>query len=949
MHLGAAVSALRSFVWGLVCLSFPATAATTIVPVVLDVNTGSAWYRTELIVTNRGPSTAELVFHYTGSSGSVTGDIPESIAAGSQTTIPDLIARLRDRGIAFPPSSPDTPQIGTLLISVPDSLADFVTVLARTTSPTTAPHPAGNAGLAYLGLSRAEWPTKRAIVPGLRATGSDRSNLAVYNPASSPVTLRITLTSGSGDGREFVLAAEKVVPPGGWSQWDRVLTAAGMTNGWATIELVSGEAFGCYGVVNDNGTNDGSFLEPITGVPARSRQVVPVIVETDSYSTELILTNRSASPATLTLEYKESLSPGAGSGGRASLTLAPRQQRLIGDALEVLRGLGVAIGEAGSASFAGTLRITSDNADPADLFTGARVSARSTGPGFFGVFLPGLTDSQLASEEAFVTGLRSDSGVQSNLAVLHAGDAASGTLTLEVQFFNGEAGGAAAGPAEMISLPPGGWKQLDNPLRGRGVATGWARIRRVAGSAPWSAYGVLNDGANPKERTDDGAFVRALPGAPPASRLSPSDFTYLGAFRLPETGPRPNTFDYGGNAMTYRTGGDPAGPADGFPGSLFVSGHDRMPYGELPDGSRVAEVTIPAPGLSRSVSELPRAGFLQPFADVTGGLFAGLDEIPRLGLQYLDRMETGPKLHITWGQHFQPDPPAPSHAWCDPALSSPNPKGAWFLGEQNPYAVNGYLLEIPAFWADRHVGGRVLGTGRYRDGGWSGMGPALFAYKPWMDAAGTPPPARARLSEIPLLQYATSTETDRIVRCLSGYQHADAWEGGAFVTTASGKSALIFAGTKSIGAKYWYGYLNPAGAELPCVDQSFVGQFDVCRLADGTPCPAADLVECAGHTSSRGWWSTRAVGRLIFYDPADLGRVAEGTLAPHEPQPYALLDIDDRLFLNPSGVEEDEIGRGVQRRYRLGDVAFDRVNGLLYILELFADGPRPVVHVFQIR
>ena len=80
----------------------------------------------------------------------------------------------------------------------------------------------------------------------------------------------------------------------------------------------------------------------------------------------------------------------------------------------------------------------------------------------------------------------------------------------------------------------------------------------------------------------------------------------------------------------------------------------------------------------------------------------------------------------------------PSHAWFSPTLSSPAFQGDWYIGNQSLYSVNGYLMEIPKAWADQHVGGRPLGTGRYRDGGWSGMGPALFAYIPWTDGSGTP-------------------------------------------------------------------------------------------------------------------------------------------------------------------------------------------------------------------
>jgi len=952
MRLRTSRAALLLLTSGLAHPLFPRTAsgATLVVPVVLDVRSGTAWYRTELTLTNRGTTPVDLTLAYRGSLGGVSGSVVETLPAGTQRTVPDAIARLRDGGLPFPPSSSGASQAGTLTITLPDFAAATVGVVARTASETGPPQPAGRAGLAYPAVPRARWATTEAVVYGLRANERDRSNLAVYNPSTSPVTLRVTAWSGSGDGREAVVADAEALEPGAWKQYDGILSRAGFENGWVVVRKLSGDAFGAYGVVNDNGTNDGSFLDPVVEAPVRARLVVPVLVETPAFRTELVLTNRGTSPAVLTLTYRESLAPDLGTGGVVTLTLNPREQRIVPEALRALRALGLAVGVEGAASYAGSLAVTATGvAEPRDLFAAARVASLSPATGSFGVFLPGLPDGAAASAEAWVMGLHSDVESRSNVAVLHAGEAGAPPLTLQVQVFDGERGGAAAGPPETLSLEAGGWRQLTDPLRARGVASGWARIQRTAGTSPWLAYGVVNDGAAPGDRTGDGAYVPMTPTASTSARLAPSDLEYLGAFRLPAGGTRPRTFEYGGNAMTFRPGGDAGGAADGFPGSLFVSGHDRIPYGELPDGGLVAEVSIPAPGLSRQVEELPEARLLQGFADVTGGLFAGLDEIPRLGLQYLDRPETGPKLHIAWGVHLQPDPPVPSHAWCEPDLSAPSPKGAWFLGEESPYAVNGYLMEIPSGWADLHTGGRVLGTGRYRDGGWSGMGPALFAYRPWLDAAGTPAPAGSRLADTVLLRYAASDVTDRIERCLTGYQHADAWEGGAFVTTASGKSALLFAGTKGVGARTWYGYLNPGGSDLPCVDGAFVGQFDVCRLADGTPCPPADLVECAGHTSSRGWWSSRSVARLLLYDVADLERVAAGALAPHEPQPYAFLDLDDRLYLNPGRVDEDELGSGVQRRYLLGDVTYDRASGLLYVLELFADGARPVVHVLRAR
>ena len=432
------------------------------------------------------------------------------------------------------------------------------------------------------------------------------------------------------------------------------------------------------------------------------------------------------------------------------------------------------------------------------------------------------------------------------------------------------------------------------------------------------------------------------------SPLQPVDFEYLGAFRLPGDGERPETFAYGGSAMTFNPDGDPSGQADGFPGSLFITGHDRLPYGELPDGGQVAEISIPAPSLAGTVDSLSQAAFLQPFQDVAAGFFIGLDEIPRIGMAYLDHPATGAKIHLAWGQHLQPDPPAASHAWFDPDLSTPKMQGTWFIGQQSLYSVNDYLFEIPAGWADQHAGGRYLATGRFKDGGWSGMGPALFAYRPWLEPGGAPPPSGTRLEETVLLHYASSEETAGIEHCLDGYQHPDEWSGGAWITTTGGKTAVLFAGTKSNGTKYWYGYVNPAGAAYPCVEGEMVGDFDLCRLADGQPCPPADLVECSDHNDYRGWWSTRFDAQFILYNPDDLARVAAGDRLPWEPQPYAAVDLDAHLFLNPAGVEIDMLSTGDQRRYRIGDVAYDRAHDLLYVLELFADEARPVVHVWRV-
>lgn len=437
-----------------------------------------------------------------------------------------------------------------------------------------------------------------------------------------------------------------------------------------------------------------------------------------------------------------------------------------------------------------------------------------------------------------------------------------------------------------------------------------------------------------------------------ASRLQPTDFQYLGAFRLPGGETPPKTFAYGGNAMTFKPDTPATGSGDdAFPGSLFVMGHERIAYGDLPDGNQIAEISIPAPAIAAEVSRLPQGEFIQDFHDALTGRFTDMEEIPKVGMAYLDHPATGPKIHLTWGQHLQPDNAA-SQAWINPTLGNPDFQGAWFIGRQNLYSVNGYLFEIPTAWADAYAQSRYLASGRMRDGGQGGMGPALFAYRPWL-ADGSAPPAGARLAETPLLLYENAYNSEEIVRAMNGYQHPDEWEGGAWITTTSGKSALLFAGTKSNGAKYWYGYRNPRGPAYPCVDAQ-VTDFTTCRTAAGAACPAEDFAGCCDEAqgnciSYRGWWSTRADAWFILYAPADLAEVAAGRMEPWQPQPYASLDIDEHLYLNPPEWDVLVVGAGVQRRYRIGDLAYDRAHDLLYVLELLADGGKPVVHVWRVR
>ena len=65
------------------------------------------------------------------------------------------------------------------------------------------------------------------------------------------------------------------------------------------------------------------------------------------------------------------------------------------------------------------------------------------------------------------------------------------------------------------------------------------------------------------------SMMRELSVAEKARLILPEDLVYQGAFRFPKTPGQASRWGYGGRALTYYPGGDPDGPDDDYPGSLF--------------------------------------------------------------------------------------------------------------------------------------------------------------------------------------------------------------------------------------------------------------------------------------------------------------------------------------------------------------------------------------------
>ena len=169
------------------------------VPIVLrsQGRTPGAFFTSELTLTNRGTTTADIHYTYTASFGGGSGTAMDSLEAGRQRVIPDAIAYLTALGVPIGSGSVG----GTLAVDFSNlSSPSDAAVTVRVSTPVE--EGSGRAGLAYLGLNPDGLLTGPAFITGLRENSQDRSNVAVQNAGLSGeerITLRVTVFPGDSE------------------------------------------------------------------------------------------------------------------------------------------------------------------------------------------------------------------------------------------------------------------------------------------------------------------------------------------------------------------------------------------------------------------------------------------------------------------------------------------------------------------------------------------------------------------------------------------------------------------------------------------------------------------------------------------------------------------------------------------------------------------------------
>ena len=475
------------------------------VPVILTAaGRSNSFFTSELTLTNRGSEPAFLDYTYTADAGGGSGTATDRLAAGRQKIEIDALDYLRRLGIPIPASGS---RIGTLRVDASGSSG--VGVMARTTTAV----PEGRAGLAYPGVPGDAGFDEAVYLCGLRQNSQDRSNVAFQNMGAAEegaITIRTTVYSGAAADASPRVLEEVELGPGEFHQYSGLLGR--VENGYAKVERVEGEApFYAYGVINDQVNSDGSFVFPVTAgsLEGKTRQTLPVIVETGEFRSELTVTNFSEEPRTLEFEFVGEQVRTSDRTAAFSMELEAGQQEIVPEVVEELRRQGVAGLGATRGFYAGPVFVTAQRGDLSGIVVGARTGSMGGG-GQFSVFYNAVPEGEAFAQEAWVEGLQQNEENRSNLALVNTGEVDDSESVFLLEIYDGETGMLAE---TVVTRPIAArsWHQI-NGILGRAsseIRQGYIRIEKVSGENPFLAYGVVNDGGAPGERSGDGAYIPA--------------------------------------------------------------------------------------------------------------------------------------------------------------------------------------------------------------------------------------------------------------------------------------------------------------------------------------------------------------------------------------------------------------------------------------------------------
>ena len=488
--------------------SFRLTTGSLFVPVILSsAGQNQSFFTSELTLTNRGDGEVKLDYTYTAHRGGGSGTASDVLPAGRQRVETDALTYLRGLGVPIPETGN---RIGTLRVEV--RLGSEVEAVVRTTTLV----PEGRAGLAYPGVAEEAGFEEAVYLCGLRQNSQDRSNVAFQNmgaPEEGAITVRTTVYSGEAADATARVLEDIELEPGGFHQYSGLLGVLGVpAQGYVRVERVEGTSpFYAYGVINDQANSDGSFIFPVTAssLEGTAGQTLPVIVETSEFRSELTVTNFSKETRTLDFQFVAEGVESAGNTAAFSMRLEAGQQEIIAEVVEELRQRGVAGLGSTRGFYAGPLFVVAEGGGMSGIVIGARTGSEGGG-GQYSVFYNAVPEGAGFSQVAWVEGLQQNQENRSNLALVNTGEVDGSASVFHLEIYDGETG-LLAETVVTKPIPARGWHQINGILGSYAPETGqgYIRILKVSGENPFLAYGVVNDGGAPGERSGDGAYLPA--------------------------------------------------------------------------------------------------------------------------------------------------------------------------------------------------------------------------------------------------------------------------------------------------------------------------------------------------------------------------------------------------------------------------------------------------------
>ena len=191
------------------------------------------------------------------------------------------------------------------------------------------------------------------------------------------------------------------------------------------------------------------------------------------------------------------------------MKLEAGQQEIIAEVVEELRRQGVAGLGTTRGFYAGPLFVTAQGGDLSGIVIGARTGSQGGG-GQYSVFYNAVPEGEAFVKEAWVDGLQQNQENRSNLALVNTGEVDESPSVFHLEIYDGETG-LLVETVVTKPIPARGWHQIDGILLRSSPETrqGYIRIEKVSGENPFLAYGVVNDGGAPGERSGDGAYLPA--------------------------------------------------------------------------------------------------------------------------------------------------------------------------------------------------------------------------------------------------------------------------------------------------------------------------------------------------------------------------------------------------------------------------------------------------------